>query len=137
MRSWLVAGVGVLSGLLAAANGSAAELNGGYLVGKWTSGSKAACSTATAEVTGYRADGTFATQAKGRVVATGFWTLDDDRLDMQVLAHDSTHPALDAIEGDYAYFVIRSLLFDVEDDSYRQVQVIGDHLQGVKAYRCP
>jgi hypothetical protein len=137
MRSWLFAGVGALSALLMTMGAQAAELNAGYMVGKWTSGGKPACSAPASEVSEFRADGTFATRAKDRVVATGFWTLDEDRLDMQLLAHDTTHPALEAIEGDYAYFVIRSLIFDVEDDSYRQVQVIGDHLQGVKAYRCP
>lgn len=137
MRSWLFAGVGAISALFVTMGAQGAELNEGYLVGKWTSGGKRDCSLATSEVTEMRPDGTFATRVKDKVVATGFWTLNADRLDLQILAHDSTHPALDAIEGDYAYFQLRSLLFDIEDDSYRTVQAVGDYLQGVKAFRCP
>ena len=124
--------------LASGAVAGAADLPDNYLVGHWTTGGAEACGKPESEVTDFRADGTFTTMRNGHASAVGFWMLtNDDQLEMQVLAHDSLHPALEAIPGDYGYFVVHALLFDQTDNSHRMVLSIGDVLQGANVVRCP
>lgn len=123
--------------MLLASGARAATLSPEYLVGRWTTGSVEACSRTGAEISELRADGSLVTLRDGKAVAVGFWRLDGDRLDLEVLAHDSLNEALKGIPGDYAHFSIGSLVFDVTDNGYRTVQSIGDVLQGLNVVRCP
>jgi hypothetical protein len=122
--------------VLAAAAARAATLSPDYLVGRWTTGGADACASPGAEISELRADGSFTTLRDGKAVAVGFWRLVDDRLDLEVLAHDSLNEALLGVPGDYGYFTVASLLFDVGDDGYRTVQSIGTVLQGLNVVRC-
>ena len=65
-------------------------------------------------------------------VAVGFWDVEDDRLEMEVLASSAAvEPALQEQFGDgYGYVHIKALVFDVEDDAFRMVQSAGQVLQG-------
>lgn len=115
----------------------AATLSADYLAGRWTTGDAAVCARPGAEVTEFREDGSFVTSRDGHAVAVGFWRIDGDRLDLDVLAHDGLHEALQGIAGDYAHLTIGALVFDVAEDRHRMVQSIGDVLQGVDVVRCP
>jgi hypothetical protein len=138
MRSLALGSVAAGLMLVAGAQGAVAvELSADYLHGRWTSGGPEACNKTDSEFTEFRADGSFITSRGNRAAAVGFWTLNDDQLELQALAHDGLHPALQAIPGDYAHFVIRALLFDIADNSYRMVMSIGDTLQGSNVVRCP
>ena len=130
----LAAGIVLSTGAVA----SAAGLPEQYLVGHWTTGGADACANPESEVTDFRADGTFTTMRNGHASAVGFWMLtNDDQLEMQVLRTNSLHPALEAIPGDYGYFVVHALLFDQTENSHRMVLSIGDVLQGANVVRCP
>jgi hypothetical protein len=133
----LLAAAAALPLLALAAPAGAAALSDAYLVGTWSTGAVAACTDPNAERSVFRADGTFATERNGKAVAVGFWELADDKLAMHVLADNNTVPELDPLDADYGYYVVRALVFDVADDTFRMVQSIGTHLQGVNAVRCP
>lgn len=137
MRAQL-AKVGALAVMAPLAGGAdAAALSGDYLAGRWTTGDAALCTQPSAEVTEFRKDGSFVTQRDGRAVAVGFWRVDGDRLDLDLLAHDGLHEALQGIEGEYGHFTIGALVFDVAEDRHRMVQSIGSVLQGLDVVRCP
>jgi len=135
-HSLSVLGTGALL-LLGTTQAWAVELSSEYLTGRWTTGSAESCGKPESEVTEFRADGTFTTSREGHAAAVGFWTLTDDQLELQALAHDRLDPALQAIPGDYGYFVVRALVFDVADNTHRMVTSIGDSLQGSTVVRCP
>jgi hypothetical protein len=123
--------------LLALSGSEAADLSRDYLIGRWTTGGAEACGRPGSEITEFRGDGTFTTARDGAAVGVGFWTLTDDQLELQLLAHDALHDALRAVPGDYATFVVKGLIFDVTDQSHRMVTSIGDSLQGSSVARCP
>ena len=137
MRKMLSAAALALLSTLSATAVGAAELTTDYLVGRWTTGTVAACGKPESEITEFRADGTFTTTANGRAVGVGFWTLDGDQLELELLAQDALHPALQAVPGDYGQFTIRGLIFDVTEQDHRMVTSIGDSLQGSTVVRCP
>jgi hypothetical protein len=126
-----VAGVVLAVGMAAGAPAGAATLSADYLAGKWTTGSKEACANVEHERTVFRQDGT--------AVAVGFWQIDDDRLDMHILASPASlgPPLQEHLDGGYGYVPVTALLFDVADDSFRMVQSIGGALQGLNVFRCP
>ena len=134
-----VAGVVLAVGMAAGAPAGAATLSADYLAGKWTTGSKEACTKVEHERTVFRQDGTFATEHNGKAVAVGFWQIDDDRLDMHILASPASlgPPLQEHLDGGYGYVPVTALLFDVADDSFRMVQSIGGALQGLNVFRCP
>jgi hypothetical protein len=117
----------------------AATLSAEYLAGKWTTGSKDTCTAASHEQTVFRPDGTFATEHNGKAVAVGFWELDEDRLDLQILASStSLEPVLqEQLAGRYHLLPVTALVFDVADDSFRMVQSVAGQLQGFNVFRCP
>lgn len=129
--------VGALAVAVPLAGAQGAALSADYLAGRWTTGEAAACTQPGAELTEFRPDGSFTTLRDGRAVAVGFWRVDGDRLDLEVLAHDNLHDALQGIEGEYGHFTIAALVFDVAEDRHRMVQSIGSVLQGLDVVRCP
>jgi hypothetical protein len=72
-------------------------------------------------------------------VAVGFWQIEDDRLDMHILASPASlgPPLQEQFAGGYGYVPVTALLFDVADDNFRMVQSIGGALQGLNVFRCP
>jgi hypothetical protein len=133
------AGAALAIGMAAGAPAGAATLSADYLAGKWTTGSKDACTKLEHEQTVFRKDGTFATEHNGKAVAVGFWRIDDDRLDMHILASPASlgPPAQEHLVGGYGYVPVTALLFDVADDNFRMVQSVGGALQGLNVFRCP
>jgi hypothetical protein len=137
-HNWIV--VASLLGWVATAPAAhATTLSAEYLAGKWTTGSKDACTAASHEQTVFRPDGTFATEHNGKAVAVGFWELDEDRLDLQILASStSLEPVLqEQLAGRYHLLPVTALVFDVADDSFRMVQSVAGQLQGFNVFRCP
>ena len=82
---------------------SAAELTQAYLDGRWTTGVVENCTRPEHEQTVFRADGTFATEQSGKALAVGFWRIEDDRIDMQILTTEASLPQAlqDQLPGDY------------------------------------
>lgn len=117
----------------------AVELTPAYLEGKWTTGSADNCKAGTHEQTVFHKDGTLTTEHKGKTLAVGFWTLTDDKLDMNVLTTESSLPqdVAEALPGDFHALNIKGLVFDTTDKSFRLVQGIAGEIQGVEMVRCP
>lgn len=118
---------------------SAATFSADYLQGRWTTGSADNCTRAEHEQTVFRGDGTFATEHAGKALAVGFWTITDDKLDMQILTTEASLPPSlqDELPGDYHWLQVKGLAFDIADNGFRMVQSIGGELQGLDMVRCP
>jgi hypothetical protein len=136
-RRWVV-GAAALVCALAGRAVEAASLSAEYLEGRWTTGGVESCTRPEHEQTVFRKDGTFATEHNGKAVAVGFWELEDDRLDMHIMASEAVlAPALqEELAGRYHSLHVEALLFDVADDRFRMVQNIAGELKGLDVVRC-
>jgi hypothetical protein len=135
----LMFGLGVLGGLAAAQTAAAATLSPEYLAGRWTTGPVENCTRAEHEQTVFRDDGTFATEHGGLALAVGFWRVEDDRIELQILTTEASLPQSlqDALPGAYHALQVKGLVFDVTDNAFRMVQSIAGELRGVDMIRCP
>jgi hypothetical protein len=138
-RAIRVAGVMLLGCTIMAAGARAATFSDTYLEGRWTTGSVDNCTRAEHEQTLFRKDGTFATEHSGKALAVGFWRIEDDRLDMQILTTEGSLPQnlQDALPGEYHALAVKGLVFDVADGRFRLVQGIAGEIQGLEMVRCP
>ena len=138
VRHW-ICGLGLIGGLAVSASASAVELSPEFLQGRWTTGAGANCTRAEHEQTVFRDDGTFATEYNGQALAVGFWRVEDDRIEMQILSTEASLPPSlqEALPGDYHALQVKGLAFDVTDNGFRMVQSIGGELRGVEMVRCP
>jgi hypothetical protein len=138
VRHWIfVAGlIGAMSSVMAV---SAATLSPDYLEGRWTTGPVENCTRAEHEQTVFRDDGTFATEHGGLALAVGFWRVEDDKIELQILTTEASLPQSlqDALPGDYHALQVKGLVFDVTDNAFRMVQSIAGDLRGVDMIRCP
>jgi hypothetical protein len=118
---------------------SAATLSPEYLAGRWTTGPVENCTRAEHEQTVFRSDGTFATEYAGRALAVGFWRVEDDKIELQILTTETSLPQSlqDALPGDYHALQVKGLAFDISDNAFRMVQSIAGELRGVDMVRCP
>jgi hypothetical protein len=140
MRRQRIVGLAVIAGVAwSTAAAVAAELTPAYLDGRWTTGAAENCTRADHEQTVFRSDGTFATEHNGRALAVGFFRIEDDRIDMQVLTTEASLPQAlqDQLPGEYHAIAVRGLVFDVTDNAFRLVQGIQGELRGVNMVRCP
>lgn len=117
----------------------AATLSNAYLEGRWTTGGVENCTKAEHEQTVFRKDGTFATEHNGAALAVGFWRIDEDRLEMNMLTTEASLPKIlqDELPGDYHALNVKGLVFDVNDNGFRLVQGIAGEIQGLDMVRCP
>lgn len=136
--AWL-AGIVVLGCATIGAPAQAATFSDAYLEGRWTTGGTDNCTKTEHEQTLFRKDGTFATEHSGKALAVGFWRIEDDRLEMQILTTEgSLSPDLqEALPGEYHALVVKGLVFDVTDNGFRLVQGIAGEVQGLEMVRCP
>ena len=139
MRRLQILGVAAIAGLSLSTAVAAAEFTPAYVEGRWTSGAVENCSRPEHEKTVFRADATFATEFNGKALAVGFWKIDEDRLDMQILTTEASLPQTlqDQLPGEYHALVVRGLVFDVAENSFRLVQAIEGDLRGLNLVRCP
>jgi len=139
MKTSAIIALSIVGVLGTAGAAMAVDLTPDYLEGKWTTGSTDNCKAGTHEQTVFHKDGTLTTEHKGKTLAVGFWTLTDDKLDMNILTTESSLPqdVAEALPGDYHALNIKGLLFDATDKSFRLVQGIAGEIQGVEMVRCP
>ena len=139
MRRHRIIGLILSTGVAWACDASAAGLTPEYLEGRWTTGVVGNCTKAEHEQTVFRSDGTFATEHGGQVLAVGFWQVQDDKIDMQILTTEASLSQVlrDQLPGDYHALDITGLVFDVTDNGFRMVQGIEGELRGLDMVRCP
>ena len=132
-------GLAMMAGMAWSTGAMAAELTPAYLDGRWTTGVVENCTRPEHEQTVFRANGTFATEHDGKALAVGFWRIEDDRIDMQILTTEASLPQnlQDQLPGEYHALAVRGLVFDVTDNAFRLVQDIQGELRGVNMVRCP
>ncbi len=139
VRTVWVAGVVFLGCVSLGTAAHAATFSDAYLEGRWTTGATDNCKKTEHEQTVFRKDGTFATEHSGKALAVGFWRIDDDRLEMNILTTEASLPqdVQDALPGDYHALLVKGLVFDVSDNAFRLVQGIAGDIQGLDMVRCP
>ena len=137
-RHWII-GLVLSAGVAWACDASAAGLTPEYLEGRWTTGVVENCTKPEHEQTVFRSDGTFATEHGGQVLAVGFWQVQDDKIDMEILTTEASlsQAVRDQLPGDYHALYVTGLVFDVTDNGFRMVQGIQGELRGVNMVRCP
>ena len=115
-RAVWIAGAVLLGCATLGTGAHAATLSDAYLEGRWTTGGVDNCSKTEHEQTVFRKDGTFATEHSGKALAVGFWRIDEDRLEMNMLTTEASLPKLlqDELPGDYHALNVKGLVFDVE-----------------------
>ena len=139
MQRRRIVGLAMMAGMAWSTGAMAAELTPAYLDGRWTTGVVENCTRPEHEQTVFRANGTFATEHDGKALAVGFWRIEDDRIDMQILTTEASLPQnlQDQLPGEYHALAVRGLVFDVTDNAFRLVQDIQGELRGVNMVRCP
>ena len=137
-RHWMAA-MALAGGLTAASQVMAAELTAAYLHGRWSTGSGENCKNAEHEQTVFREDGTFATEHGGKALAVGFWTVNEDELELHILSTEGSLPKVlaDAYPGDYHALTVDGLAFDIAEDRFKLVQSIEGQVRGLDMVRCP
>ena len=128
----------VLITLVMAHTVSAAEISAKYLVGLWSLDGEKACTTDNFEYVAFRADGVLETGNGGKPGGAGFWELKE----AEVVFHLASSPAfhhkdLEGLGGVYDHFDIRVLTYNVEDDQFGAIGLLGDQVARATFSRCP
>jgi hypothetical protein len=140
--------VGLLAGaILAVLLGSAAwaqqapvmeEIPDGYLTGTWGIGSLEACGAPTTELITFDASGSFGAAQGGQPTGLGFWQLNDDQLDLHMVSSPAFFgDHLQPFSGQYGYYRVQALLFDIQEHAFRMVAYMNGQLRGANLVRCP
>ena len=139
IRAVWMAGIVFLGCVSLGTGARAATFSDTYLEGRWTTGSADNCKKTEHEQTVFRKDGTFATEHSGKALAVGFWRIEDDRLEMNILSTEASlsQDLQDALPGEYHALLVKGLAFDVADNGFRLVQGIAGDIQGLDMVRCP
>jgi hypothetical protein len=130
--------VALVSGALAQETAPPDEIPDGYLEGTWAIGGADGCGADAAEHLVFDADGTFTAVQGGKPTATGFWHLEDDKLDLHMVSSPAFFDdELQPFTGQYTYYYAQALVFDIEDQAFRMVAYLGGQLRGANLARCP
>ena len=120
---------------------NAADLTPAYLAGTWLFGDTAQdCKDPDTEYMVFRKNGTFETGRGGKAEITGFWQINGDAVDLELL----TSPAFfkdvikeaQVFQGQYFYFDARMVIFDLADKSFKAVGLLEDKFNKTIAARC-
>jgi hypothetical protein len=117
--------------LLLAAGGSAKAANrtADNLIGTWVLDS-GAFTDPHAELITFRKQASIEAMHAGRLEAVGFWQLDDNTIKLNVLAPPGLFVEnLDVTEGVYLPFEIIVAAFDIKDDAFEAIGVLGEQIR--------
>lgn len=123
---------------LLAAGGSAkaGNLTADNLIGTWVLDG-GACTGPHAEMITFRKQASVEAMHAGRLEAVGFWQLDDDTIKLNVLAPPALFGEdLEATEGMYFPFEIIVAAFDIKDDAFEAIGVLGEQIRRATFARC-
>ncbi len=134
MRKATVFAAALLFGLGTGLAANAAELDEGYLIGTWIVDSTD-CSDSDAEHAIFRESGALESVRSGNLDAAGFWVINGDVVEAHVIAtpaffHGGKEDlAMFATTGDgYSAFEIRVIPFNLEQDKFDAVGLLGDEV---------
>ncbi len=116
-----------------------AELNSSYLIGTWVLHGDE-CSGGDTERLTFRGNGAVEAVRAGKLEAAGFWALEDNRIQLDVITSPALfhefHRDLSAMAGEYYSFRIRIAPFNVGADGFEAVGVLGEQLEQTSFGRC-
>ena len=119
---------------------SAAELSKDYIQGNWAINTNGKCGLSEAEYLLIRADGAFENSRGKMVEGVGFWRLDGDQLNFEILTSPAffrdLHKELNPFKGLYGHYTIRLLPFNNKADQFEAFAVLGEQMKRISAVRC-
>ena len=126
--------------LAAAPATNAAEFSKEYVAGLWSLDGVEACGTDSYEYVELRADGIVETGNNGAPDGTGFWELDAEENEM--IWHLSTSPSfhhdeLKDLSDTYSNFRIRVVTYNLEDNQFEAIGLLGTEVARGTFTRCP
>jgi len=128
-----------LIGLSSAANAADMDIN--YLVGNWAIGTtEQKCADAESERFAFRRNGTFEASRANKAEAVGFWQIDGDMVYLDFISSggffQDIHAQLKALEDRFSYFQVKLVPFNVEENRFEAVGILGDQVNKGVAVRC-
>jgi hypothetical protein len=128
-----------LVGFTSGAN--AADMAPEYLHGNWVIGTiEQKCGDPDAEYFVFNENGTFEAGRSKKAEAVGFWQIDGDTAYLVFIASggffQDIHAELKEYENRFDYFDVKLIPFNVEDNRFQAVGVLGDQTNEGIAIRC-
>ena len=120
---------------------NAAGMDSKYLAGNWVIGTaEQKCGDAESEYFIFRENGTFEAGRSSKVEASGFWKIEGDILYLDFISSggffQDIHAELKEFEGVLDYFQVKLVPFNVEENRFQAVGVLGDQINRGIAVRC-
>jgi len=112
-----------------------------YLVGNWVMGTaEQKCGDAESEYFLFRENGTFEAGRSAKAEAAGFWRIDGDVVYLDFISSggffQDIHDELKEFDGELDYFQVKLIPFNVEENRFQAVGVLGDQINKGIAVRC-
>ncbi len=142
MQSKYLAFIFLVMALICFSSGAnAADMAPEYLQGNWVIGpAEQKCGEADAEYFVFNEKGTFEAGRSKKAEAVGFWQIDGDTVYLVFIASggffQDIHAELKAYENTFDYFDVKLIPFNVEDNRFEAVGVLGDEVNRGIAIRC-
>ena len=120
---------------------NAADMVPEYLNGNWVIGmTEQKCGAADAEYFVFNQNGTFEAGRSKKAEAVGFWQIDGDSVDLVFIASggffQDIHAELKGYENTFDSFDVKLVPFNVKDNRFEAVGVLGDEVNKGIAIRC-
>ncbi len=120
---------------------NAADMAPEYLNGNWIIGTtEQKCGAADSEYFIFNENGTFEAGRSGKAEAVGFWQIDGDIVYLVFIASggffQDIHAELKEYENTFDYFDVKLIPFNVKDNRFEAVGVLGDEMNKGIAIRC-
>jgi hypothetical protein len=120
---------------------NAADMAPEYLHGNWVIGTtEQKCGDSDTEYFVFNQNGTFEAGRSKKAEAVGFWQIDGDTVYLVFIASggffQDIHAELKAYENTFDYFDVKLIPFNVEDNRFEAVGVLGDEVNNGVAVRC-
>ena len=120
---------------------NAADMAPEYLHGDWVIGTtEQTCGVADAEYFIFNKNGTFEAGRSKKAEAVGFWQIDGDIVYLVFIASggffQDIHAELKEYENTFDYFDVKVIPFNVEDNRFEAVGLLGDEVNKGIAIRC-
>jgi hypothetical protein len=112
-----------------------------YLHGDWVIGmTEQKCGAADSEYFIFNKNGTFEAGRSTKAEAVGFWQIDSDIVYLVFIASggffQDIHAELNEYENTFDYFDVKLIPFNVKDNRFEAVGVLGDEVNKGIAVRC-
>ena len=120
---------------------NAADMAPEYLHGNWVIGTtEQKCGNADAEYFVFKKTGTFEAGRSNKTEAVGFWQIDGDIVYLVFIASggffQDIHAELKEHENTFDTYDVKLIPFNVEDNRFEAVGVLGDQVNKGIAIRC-